>query len=135
MPRKLAAAGPVELGHVEYKIEILPGYIRAEMVERDTAEETAEFVQALLSALRAQAAARVLISTRKSRPVFKVEQWKLSEVLEQLMSMSGVRVAFVSDTREIALSQEYIALLGRQRGLQFDAFASEQAALAWLLAG
>jgi hypothetical protein len=119
---------------VEYKIETLPGYIRAEMVERDTAEETAEFVRALLATLRTQAAARVLISTRRSRPVFKVEQWKLSEVLDQLMSMAGVKVAFISDTREIAMSQEYIALLGRQRGLQFEAFASEQAALAWLLA-
>jgi hypothetical protein len=119
---------------VEYKIEILPGYIRAEMVERDTAEETAEFVQALLATLRTQAAARVLISTRKSRPVFKVEQWKLSETLEQLMGMSGVRIAFIADTREIALSQEYIALLGRQRGLQFETFDSEPAAVAWLLA-
>ncbi|HWM44944.1 MAG TPA: hypothetical protein VNP36_21100 [Burkholderiales bacterium] len=119
---------------MEYKIETLPGYIRAEMVERDTAEETAEFVQALLATLRAQAAARVLISTRKSRPVFKVEQWKLSETLEQLMGMSGVRIAFIADTREIALSQEYIALLGRQRGLQFETFDSEPAAVAWLLA-
>ena len=104
------------------------------MVERDTAEETAEFVQALLATLRAQAAARVLISTRRSRPVFKVEQWKLSETLEQLMGMSGVRIAFIADTREIALSQEYIALLGRQRGLQFETFDSEPAAVAWLLA-
>ena len=119
---------------MEYKIEILPGYIRAEMVERDTAEETAEFVQALLATLRTQAAARVLISTRKSRPVFKVEQWKLSETLEQLMGMSGVRIAFIADTREIAMSQEYIALLGRQRGLQFETFDSEPAAVAWLLA-
>jgi hypothetical protein len=119
---------------VEYKIEILPGYIRAEMVERDTAEEIAEFVQALLATLRTQAAARVLISTRKSRPVFKVEQWKLSETLGELMGMSGVRVAFIADTREIAMSQEYIALLGRQRGLQFETFDSEPAAVAWLLA-
>jgi hypothetical protein len=32
------------------------------------------------------------------------------------------------------MSQEYIALLGRQRGLRFETFDSEQAALAWLLA-
>lgn len=134
MPRKLAAARAVEFEQVEYKIETLPGYIRAEMVERDTAEETAEFVKALLATLRTQAAARVLISTRKSRPVFKVEQWKLSEVLDQLMSMAGVKVAFIADTREIAMSQDYIALLGRQRGLQFETFASEQAAVDWLLA-
>jgi hypothetical protein len=29
---------------VQYKIEILSGYLKAEMVERDTAGETVEFV-------------------------------------------------------------------------------------------
>lgn len=103
------------------------------MVERDTAAETEEFVRAIVAALRKEKITRVLISTRKSRPVFKVEDWKLSEALEQVMSIPGLKVAFSSDTRELAMSQEYIALLGRQRGLEFQAFASEQAAVAWLL--
>jgi hypothetical protein len=34
--------------------------------------------------------------------VFKVEEWKLSEALDKVMSIPGLRVAFVSDTREIA---------------------------------
>jgi hypothetical protein len=58
---------------------------------------------------------------------------KLSEALDRVMSIPGLRVAFVSDTREIAMSQEYIALLGRQRGLELQAFGTEeQAAVAWL---
>lgn len=49
------------------------------------------------------------------------------------MSIPGLRVAFVSDSREIAMSQDYIALLGRQRGLEFRAFGTEEAAaIAWL---
>ena len=43
-----------------------------------------------------------------------------------------LRVAFISDSRELALSQEYIELIAKQRGLAFRTFASEQAALAWL---
>lgn len=107
--------------------------MKAEMVERETAAETAEFVQAIVAALRSQPLLRVLISIRQSRPVFKVEEWKLSEALDQVMSIAGLRVAFVADTREVAMSQEYIALLGRQRGLEFEAFSTEPAALAWLL--
>ena len=119
--------------HVQYTIETLSGYLKAEMVERETAAETAEFVNAIVTALRSRGVFKLLISTRRSRPVFKVEEWKLSEALDQVMSIPGLKVAFVSDTREIAMSQEYITLLGRQRGLEFRAFGTEeQAAVAWL---
>ena len=119
---------------MRYTIETQPGgYLKAEMVERDTAEETAQFVAAIVDALRKGGERRLLISTRQSRPVFKVEDWKLSAALDQVMSIPGLKVAFVSDTRELAMSQDYIALLGRQRGLDFQAFgADESAAIAWL---
>ena len=110
---------------------MLAGYMKAVMVERDTEE----FVRAIVAAVRKDRMTKVLISTRKSRPVFKVEDWKLSEALEQVMSVPGLRVAFVSDTRELQMSQEYIALLGRQRGLDFQSFQSEPAAVEWLLQG
>ena len=119
---------------MRYTIETQPGgYLKAEMVERDTAEETAQFVAAIVDALRKGSERRVLVSTRQSRPVFKVEDWKLSAALDQVMSIPGLKVAFVSDTRELGMSQDYIALLGRQRGLDFQAFgADESAAIAWL---
>lgn len=44
----------------------------------------------------------------------------------------GLRVAFISDSRELALSQEYIELIAKQRGLAFRTFASEKAAVEWL---
>ena len=118
---------------MRYTIEKLSGYLKAEMVERDTAEETAQFVDAIVEALRAEGApGRLLISIRHSRPVFKVEQWKLSAALDKVMKIPGLQVAFISDSRELQMSQQYIALLGQQRGLQFQAFDAEQAAIAWL---
>jgi len=118
---------------VRYTIEKLSGYLKAEMVERDTAGETAEFVEAIVEALRAGPMKKVLISIRDSRPVFRVEQWRLSAALDQVMRIAGLKVAFIADTRELQMSQQYIALLGRQRGLEFEAFESEAAALAWLI--
>jgi hypothetical protein len=117
---------------LRYKIEQLPGYLKAEMVERDTAGETAAFVEAIVEALRAGGADRLLVSVRSSRPVFKVEEWKLSAALDKVTSIAGLKVAFIADVREVQMSQEYIALLGRQRGLQFQSFDSEAEALAWL---
>ena len=118
---------------MQYNIEVLPGYIKAEMVERDTAAETQEFVTAILQALRSSRIFKVLISIRSSRPVFKVEEWNLSSVMEELMRLPALKVAFIADTKEISLSQEYIALLAQQRGLAFRAFSAEKAALGWLL--
>ena len=117
---------------MRYSIEQKDGYLKAEMLERETAEETVEFVNAIVEALTKSSPARVLISTRQSRPVFKVEDWKLSEALQKVMAVPGLRVGFISDSREIAMSQEYIALLGRQRGLEFETFSSEQGAVIWL---
>lgn len=117
---------------MRYTIEGKAGYLKAEMLERDSAEETAQFVEAIVEALLAHAADKLLISIRDSRPVFKVEEWKLSAALDKVMSIPGLRVAFVADTREVQMSQQYIALLGRQRGLKFESFDSEPAAVAWL---
>ena len=118
---------------MQYNIEVLPGYIKAEMVERDTAAETQEFVAAILKALRSSRIFKVLISIRSSRPVFKVEEWNLTAALDQLVNAPGLKVAFIADTKEISLSQEYIALLAQQRGLAFRAFSAEKAAVGWLL--
>ena len=117
---------------MRYTIELLSGYLKAEMVGRETSAETVEFVDAIVDALRARGVFKLLISIRSSRPVFKVEEWNLTAALDKVMSIPGLRVAFISDTRELAMSQDYIALLGRQRGLQFETFATEQAAITWL---
>jgi hypothetical protein len=118
---------------MRYTIDVHPDYIKAEMREREAAEETREFVEAILAALRQHKLPRLLISVRSSRPVFKVEEYGLSDALVQLAG-TGLRVAFIADDKETAMSQEYIALLAQQRGLDFQTFGDdEQAALAWLL--
>lgn len=117
---------------MRYTIVVGPRYIKAEMVERDSAEETKEFVHAILEALLKHKPPRVLISIRSSRPVYKVDSWNLSGALDQLISLKGLRVAFIADSKELAMSQEYIALLARQRGLDFRPFAGEKEAAEWL---
>lgn len=119
-------------GVMRYTIDVHSGYIKAEMRERETGEETRTFVGALLAALRQHKIARVLISVRDSRPVFKVEEWGFSDAISQVLG-TGLRVAFVADSKELAMSQEYIALLGQQKGLDCRNFAAEPEAVAWLL--
>ena len=120
-------------GLMRYTIDVHPGYIKGEMRGRETGEETRTFVNALLAALGEHRIARVLISVRESRPVFKVEDWGFSDAIGKVLG-SGLRVAFIADSKEVAMSQEYIALLGRQKGFDFRCFAAEADAAAWLSA-
>lgn len=118
---------------MRYTIDVHPGYIKAEMRGRETGEETRTFVTALLAALGEHRIARVLISVRESRPVFKVEEWGFSDAISKVLR-TGLRVAFIADSKEVAMSQEYIALLGQQKGLAFRSFAAESEAVEWLRA-
>jgi len=119
---------------MRYTIDVHPGYIKAEMRGRETGDETRTFVSALLAALRQHNTPRVLISVRESRPVFKVEEWGFSDTMSKVLG-TGLRVAFIADSKEVAMSQEYIALLGRQKGFDFRSFAAEAEAVEWLRAG
>ena len=116
---------------MRYAIEARDGYLRAEMVERETAQETARFGEALHAALVEKKLSKVLVVVRASRPIFRVEEYQLSEFLGR---MANVRVAVVSDSRELAAAHEYIQLIASQKGVTLHAFSSEKSALEWLLA-
>ena len=117
---------------MKYKVEPREGYLSAEMVDRETSEETAEFVRALVAGLVEHKANRLLISVRRSRPIYKVEGWGLSGAIETIKAIAGFRVAFVGDTPDMVMAQQYIALLLGQRGIATRNCASEAEAVAWL---
>jgi hypothetical protein len=119
---------------MRYTIQLMEGYLRAEMRGRDSAEETRQFVDAILQAVRNDKQSRILISIQESRALFKLEDWKFSEALEEALRIAKLKVAFIADSKEVSMSQEYIALIGRQRGFDFQAFGSEAEAVAWLRA-
>ena len=117
---------------MRYKIELHEGYLLAEMTDRETSEETAEFVRALMAGLVEHKADRLLISVQRSRPIYKVEGWGLSGAIEALRAIPGFRVAFIADSHEMMMAQQYIALLLGQRGIATRTCNAEAEALAWL---
>ena len=119
---------------MRYTIELREGYLRGELVERETAEETAKFGAAVQAALRDKGVSRLLVVVRASRPIFRVEAYRLSELLGRFAATPDLRIALVADSRELAAAHEYIQLLASQRGIALQAFPSEQTALEWLLA-
>src|SRR5437762_5115419 len=106
--------------------------LRAELVDRQTAAQTREFLEALADAALKHQATRVLINVRASRPIFKIEEYGASAYLKEIAARPTLKVALVSSHADVRSAHEYVALLARQHGANLRSFASEAAALAWL---
>jgi len=115
-----------------YKITAEPGYLRAELFERETVEETRAFLDAVVRNNAIHRRSRVLILVRASKSIFQVVAHGLMECFEQLSATVPGQIALVGDTRDLRLSHEYIEVIARQRGLNVRSFRDEATALAWL---
>jgi len=115
-----------------YKITTEPGYLRAELFERETVEETRAFLDAVVRSNADHRRSRVLILVRASKSIFQVVAHGLMECFEELSATVPGQIALVGDTRDLRLSHEYIEVIARQRGLNVRSFQDESAALAWL---
>lgn len=119
---------------MRFTITIVDDYIRADLYERRTAEETRQFLQAFANQTLPQRVSKALIATRASRPIFNVGKFSLSAFLDFLGARPGHRVALVADTWQVQLAQRYMAALARLRGLRVRSFSREAEALDWLKA-
>lgn len=108
-------------------------YLRAELRGRETPEQMREALAAILAECRRCGVPRVLLSTRASRPLFKVEEFGLSSFLEELDA--ACRLALVGENQELRAADEYVATMAQQRGVSVRAFRSEAAAARWLQGG
>jgi parvulin-like peptidyl-prolyl isomerase len=119
---------------MHFTFEFAQDHLRAELFGRQTVEQTREFIGALIAEARKHSATRILIQVRNSRPIFKVEQYKLSDQFKQLAAQKEVRVALLADSDEVRASHQYIEVLAAQQGAQVRAFRDEARALNWLCA-
>ena len=109
-------------------------YLRAELFGRQTVEQTLAFAEALAAEARNSDSRRILVWVRNSRPIFKLEQYKISEQFRQLAKHKQLRVALLADSDEVRASHQYIEVLASQQGAQVRAFRDEARALDWLVA-
>ena len=117
---------------MHFTFQLAQDHLRAEVFRRETVEETLEFIEALAAEARKHDVARILIWVRSSRPIFKVEQYRISERFRQLAQNKAVRVALLADADEVRASHQYIEVLATQQGAQVRAFRDEARALDWL---
>jgi len=78
-----------------YKITTEPGYLRAELFERETVEETRAFLDAVVRNNAIHRRSRVLILVRASKSIFQVVAHGLMECFEQLSATVPGQIALV----------------------------------------
>ncbi|HTF15565.1 MAG TPA: hypothetical protein VK643_12945 [Burkholderiales bacterium] len=117
-----------------YKITIEPDYLWAELFNRETMEETREFLQLVASAAMKHERSRVLMSVRSSNPVFTVERSGFLSYFRKLSVDPSHKIALLGDSEELGISHQYIELIGRQHGVNVRSFRDQAAALEWFKA-
>ncbi len=117
---------------MDYEISAEPGFLRAKLFNRETVDETREFLRTVTSENRMHRRSCILLDVRASRPIFHVEQHGLFEHCRKLFAGPSCRIALVGDTKELCMSHDYIALLAQQQGLNVRSFRVEAEALRWL---
>jgi len=121
-------------GSVWHRIGVESGYLRAELFNRQTVEETRKFLDAVRAAVMEHKVPLLLIRVRNSVPIFTIERYGLSEYLD-LAFKGKYKIALVGDTLELRIAHQYIATIARMRGVRLRAFADERDGLAWLRSG
>jgi len=107
-------------------------YLRADLLERETAEETEEFLTTVKEAGLQHPSCRILICVYSPRAIFRVERYHASMFIDELAAKPWFKVALVSKHFEVRLVHQYLELLARSRQADLRSFANEHAAIDWL---
>ena len=122
-----------EAPHARFDVRLLRGYLRAELSNRTSGAETKAFLEAIAAESRRTGCVKVLVSVRGSLPIFKVEQYALSEFLKLIAATPAAKIAITADSAEVRAAHQYVELLARQQGCDVRAFADEPSAVDWLV--
>ena len=106
------------------------GHLRVELSGRQGPEDMQQAITRMLDECRRHETPQVLLVTRASRPLFKLEDFSLSAFLDRMTP--ACRVAMVADNAELRASDDYIASAARLKHLAVRTFADEAAAVRWL---
>jgi len=117
---------------MEYQISTENGFIKAELLDRETADETRRFLQSVVLASVNHRCSRVLVSVRLSKPLFTIERNGVLRTLKRIASDPTHKIALLGDTVELGMSHDYVSLLGRQQGICLRSFHREAEAVEWL---
>ena len=117
---------------MKYQFTMQRGFLRADLLDRETAEDTRAFLEAVVLASTNHRCSRILVHVRLSNPLFTVERHGVLGSFKKIASDPSHRIALLGDTLELGMSHDYVSLLGRQQGINLRSFRTEGEAVEWL---
>src|SRR5258707_8795830 len=114
---------------MKYQFTMERGFLRADLLDRETAEETRAFLEGVVLARINRRCSRILVHVRLSNPLFTVERHGVLRRFKKSGSDQSHRVALLGDTLELGMSHDYVSLLGRQQGINLRSFKTEAEAV------
>lgn len=117
---------------MDYRISAEDGFLRADLLDRETADEMRTFIQAVVLASLNHRCSRVLMHVRLSKPLFTIDRHGVLRILKSIAADPTHKIALLGDTVELGMSHDYVSLLGRQQGICLRSFQREAEAVEWL---
>ena len=117
-----------------YTIRLESDYLRADLFNRQTAEETREFFDQVAKHAQSKGCRNVLIWVHSSSPVFAVDRSGIFTQLRALSAEPSHKIGLLADTADLGYAHEYFESLGSLHGMNVRHFADPRAALAWFRA-
>jgi len=117
---------------MRYKLTAKSDYLLAQMSGRETAEEMQAFLRAVVLENKNCRRQFIFLEVRGSRPLFNVERPGFFECFKELSSVPSCKIAMLGDSEELCISQDYLALLAEQQGLNVRSFRSRAAVFGWM---
>jgi hypothetical protein len=114
-----------------YRIATERDYLRADLFNRETAEEAREFFDAVADSATRHQRSRILISVHSSSPMFTVERSGFLTRFTNVGVDPSHKIALIADDQELNHSHEYLVLVGQMRGMNVRHFRDEPSALEW----
>lgn len=115
-----------------YKITVERNFLRAELFDRETMEDTTAFLDVVTRESRIHGRSNILVYVHSSAPIFHVEHHGFIACFKEIAKTPAHQIALLADNKDLQISHEYLELRARQYGLNVRNFLSEKAALMWL---
>src|SRR5437879_13923818 len=107
---------------MQYQITMERGFLRADLHDRETAEETRAFLQSVVLSSVNHRCSRILVHVRLSNPLFTVERHGVLKHFKEIAADPFQRIARLGNTLELGMSHHYVSLVGRQPGVTLRTF-------------
>src|SRR5258706_711737 len=117
-----------------YTIKLETDYLRADLFNRETPEESREFFDQVANLALRNRRHHILIWVHSSSALFAVERSGFFTQMRGLSADPAHKIGLLADTTEQGYAHDYLESLGAMHGVNVRHFADQSSAIAWFRA-